>query len=99
MSGSEQGRNESIILWDTYRIEITYAKEKTCNHLALCYNHYCNFLMTHTGVIIGFDQAIYDVDEDAGQAFVVVEVLNGILRRPVEVTVNTADDSALGEYR
>ena len=59
--------------------------------------HYCSFLINHTGVIIGFDQTIYDVNEDVGQAFVVVEVRNGILRRPVEVTINTADDSALGE--
>ena len=53
----------------------------------------------HTGVIIGFDQVIYNVSEDAGPAFVVVEVRSGILRRPVEVTVNTTDDSALGECR
>ena len=35
--------------------------------------------MTHTGVIIGFDRDIYNVSDDAGQAFVVVEVRNGIL--------------------
>ena len=35
--------------------------------------------------------------EDAGQAVVIVEVRNGILRRPVVVNVFTADNTALGE--
>ena len=48
-------------------------------------------------VIIGFSQTLYQVAEDAGQAFVDVVVINGTLRRQVVVNVFTADDTALGE--
>ena len=58
-------------------------------------NHCCFFLIP--GVVIGFNQPIYDVYEDAGQAVVIVELRNGILRRPVTVNIDTADDTALGK--
>ena len=48
-------------------------------------------------VVIGFNQTLYEVREDVGQAVVYVVLLNGILRRQVVVEVTTADDSALGE--
>lgn len=56
---------------------------------------HCNF--TVAGVVIGFDQTLYQVNEDAGQAVVNVVVRMGTLRRPVVVNVFTADDTALGE--
>ena len=48
-------------------------------------------------VVIGFNQTLYEVREDVGQAIVYVVLLNGILRREVVVEVTTADNSALGE--
>ena len=48
-------------------------------------------------VVIGFNQTVYEVSENVGQALVYVVVRNGILRRPVVVNVFTADNTALGE--
>ena len=48
-------------------------------------------------VVIGFNQTLYEVGEDVGQAVVYVVMCNGILRRQVVVEVATADNSALGE--
>lgn len=55
----------------------------------------CEF--TTAVVIIGFNQTLYQVDEDVGQAIVNVEVRMGILRRPVVVYVFSANNAALGE--
>ena len=48
-------------------------------------------------VIIGFNQTLYQVDEDVGQAIINVDVQMGILRKPVVVFVFTANDVAIGE--
>ena len=48
-------------------------------------------------VVIGFSQTLYQLDEDASQAFMDVVVINGTLRRQVVMNVFTADDTALGE--
>ena len=56
----------------------------------------CKF--TTAVVVIGFNQTLYQVDEDVGQAIVNVEVCMGILRRPVVVFVFTANNAAIGEY-
>ena len=47
-------------------------------------------------VVIGFNQTLYEVREDVGQAIVYVVLHNGILRREVVVEVSTADDTAKG---
>lgn len=56
----------------------------------------CKF--TTAVVVIGFNQTLYQVDEDVGQVIVNVEVCMGILRRPVVVFVFTANNAAIGEY-
>jgi hypothetical protein len=48
-------------------------------------------------VVIGFNQTLYQVDEDVGQAIINVEVRMGILRKPVIVFVFTANGEAFGE--
>ena len=55
-----------------------------------------NFCL-HAVAVIGFNQTLYEVREDAGQAVVYVVLRNGILRRHVVVDVSTVDDSALSE--
>ena len=47
---------------------------------------------------IGFNQTIYTISEDepTGRVDLVVSVISGILRTPVEVTVTTGDNTALG---
>ena len=49
-------------------------------------------------VVIGFNQTLYVVSEDAGQATVYVVLVNGILRRPVVVSVSTRDGTALSKF-
>ena len=49
-------------------------------------------------VVIGFNQTLYEVKEDVGQAVVYVVMLNGMLCKQVVVEVSTADNTALGEY-
>ena len=49
-------------------------------------------------VVIGFNQTLYEVRENVGQAIVYVVLRNGILRREVVVDVSTADITAKGEY-
>ena len=49
-------------------------------------------------VVIGFNQTLYEVREDVGQAVVYVVLHNGILRRQVVVEVSTADNTALSKY-
>ena len=48
--------------------------------------------------VIGFNQTLYEVREDIGQAVVYVVLCNGILRREVVVEVSTADNTAIGGY-
>lgn len=48
-------------------------------------------------VIIGFNQTLYQIDEDVGQAIINVDVRMGIPRKPVVVFVFTANDVAFGE--
>ena len=48
------------------------------------------------GVVIGFEQPLYTVSEDAGSINVGVVVRNGQLRRSVVVTVSTEDGTAQG---
>ena len=49
-------------------------------------------------VVIGFNQTLCEVSEDAGQATVYVVLVNGILRRPVIVSVSTRDGTALSKF-
>lgn len=50
-------------------------------------------------VVIGFERTLYDVSENDGQATIDVVLVNGILRRPVVVTVSTRDGTALSEFQ
>ena len=49
-----------------------------------------------TAVVIGFDQVLYSINVTANVVDVIVCVLSGDLRIPVEVHFNTADNTALG---
>lgn len=49
------------------------------------------------GAIIGFQRTLYEVNENDGQAQISVILREGILRRPVLVSVQTSDGSAVGE--
>ena len=51
----------------------------------------------YTGVVIGFEAARYIVSKPAQNVTVGVAVLSGGLSRDIEVTVETADDTARGE--
>ena len=48
--------------------------------------------------MIGFDQIVYQVQENAGAIIVQVSVQMGTLRRPVDVFFVTSDGTALGKY-
>ena len=64
----------------------------------VCLNRNVTFLLYYTGVVIGFEAAQYIVRKPARNVTVSVVVLFGGLSRDVEVTLATADDSALGEW-
>ena len=51
----------------------------------------------HTDIVIGFEAAQYIVGKPASDVSVSVMVSSGGLSRDVEVTMETADDSAMGE--
>ena len=50
-------------------------------------------------VVIGFNQTVYEVREDVGQAVVYVVLHNGTLRREVVVEFSTAYNTAQGESK
>ena len=56
-------------------------------------------LSTNTVVVIGFNRTLYSVSENVGQATIDVVLVNGILRRPVVVTVSLRDNTTLSEFR
>ena len=56
-------------------------------------------MLTPTGVVIGFEQMLYTVNEAAGSINVGVVVRNGQLRRSVVVTVSTEDGTAQGMHQ
>lgn len=49
-----------------------------------------------TGVVIGFTETSYEVNEDDGEAVARAEVLSGELSREVVVRFNTSDGTATG---
>ena len=48
-------------------------------------------------MVIGFEQPIYEVEENDGSVNVRILVLMGDLRRDVVVSVSTQDDTAVGK--
>ena len=46
--------------------------------------------------MIGFDQTLYSFNENVNAIDVIVRVLSGNLRIPVEVNFTTADNTAIG---
>ena len=50
----------------------------------------------HPGVVVGFGSPTYTTSESFRSVSVDVLVVNGILRRPVLVSVTTQDGTALG---
>ena len=68
--------------------------------LRLCVSMYSipYLYIFHTGLSIGFEQAVYSVSEEAGQLLACVEVLNALqLTRNVSVQISTIDGTATGE--
>ena len=57
------------------------------------------YLRTISGIIIGFDDMNYTVNEAVGSVVLIVRVLDGVLSRgqSIPVRVITADDSARGK--
>ena len=51
-----------------------------------------------SGVVIGFGSTEYSVEASAGEAIVSVRILSGQLSRSLLVTLQTADDSAIGRF-
>ena len=49
-----------------------------------------------TGTVIGFNQTLYEVNENEPVALTFVIITSGILRREVAINVSTQDDTALG---
>ena len=64
----------------------------------MCKTNHLNLISFIAVVVIGFNQTLYEVSEDVGQAVVYVVVRNGILRRQVIVEFSTLDNTALGEH-
>ena len=50
-----------------------------------------------TGVTIGFDPGVYNIDEAGISVNLTVKVLEGFLERDVDVILNTRDDRAVGK--
>lgn len=51
----------------------------------------------HADVIIGFDQTIYQFQEDDRFALLRIRIIRGVLRIPVVVTFSLTDGTAIGE--
>lgn len=51
----------------------------------------------HTGVRFDFTQSIYDVSENVGNAPVAVTITNGTADQPIDITVMSIPDSAIGK--
>jgi hypothetical protein len=49
-----------------------------------------------TDIAIGFNQTLYEVNENESVTLIFVTIISGILRREVAVNVSTQDDTALG---
>ena len=63
------------------------------NPLSVCH---LSFLSV-SGVVIGFESTEYTVEASSGEALVGVSILSGQLSRSLTVTLQTADDSAVGK--
>ena len=74
---------------------MTVSKHKSIHNIAM-HRNFCFLLCID--VVIGFNQTLYEVSEDARQATVYVVLVNGILRRPVVVSVSTRDGTALSKF-
>lgn len=51
----------------------------------------------HAGVRFDFTQLTYTVNENAGEALVVVTITSGIASRVIVITVRSTPGSAIGE--
>ena len=47
---------------------------------------------------IGFEQSLYSVDEDTGQAVLAIAILSGTLSGDVIINLETTDATAQGTY-
>ena len=61
------------------------------------YTYIALFISSLEGVIIGFEQPMYEVGEGDGSVNVRIVVMMGMLRRDVVVSVATQDDTAVGK--
>ena len=53
----------------------------------------------NTAVQIGFEQSVYEVQEEDGEVTVFVRILSGELTSDVEISFTTEDSVASGIYR
>lgn len=55
-----------------------------------------NYLYCVDLLLMGFEQAIYSVDEEAGSVSLCVTIGNGLVQRSVAIVFETASGSAQG---
>ena len=84
--------NVYVILPQHVSLKETQAYSNYLTNLQL-YNYYSSV----EGVIIGFEQPMYEVGEGDGSVNFRIRVIMGMLRRDVVVSVATQDDTAMGK--
>ena len=59
----------------------------------------CSLCLFHVGVVIGFQQTVYEFQENAGFAIVRFGILQRALRIPIVVSFSLSPGTAMGEEK